>query len=94
MREFVIANQEDYATEEFQYKFVESLNINWPYGLDAALMWTKDGDVKVSKRFWDHTRDFANFTLDEPFQRRYPELRNVYPFTPYPEDGTRGVVGV
>jgi hypothetical protein len=78
LRDVVIANQEKYTTEEFQFLFVANLNVNWPYGIDAALSW-KDGDVTVSKAFWDHTRDVANFTVDEPFYARYPELRECIP---------------
>lgn len=86
LRDVVIANQEKYATEEFQFLFVASLNCNWPHGLEAALSW-KDGDVTVSQQFWDHTRDVAHWSLDDPFASRYPELRGHCPFTNDPKRG-------
>ena len=86
LRETVIANQEKYATEEFQFLFVQSLNANWPHGIEAALHW-KDGDVMASKKFWDHTRNLANWSLDEPFQSRYPELKQFFSFAEEAEKG-------
>jgi hypothetical protein len=82
LRDAVIAEQERYCTEEFQYTFIASINCNWPHGVEAALEW-KNGDVTASQEFWDHTSIMTNWSLDEPFQSRYPELRNVCPFTPY-----------
>jgi len=74
LRDAIIANQEEYTTEEFQFLFVANLNVNWPHGIEAALTWN-NGDVTVSKAFWDHTRNLSNYTIDEPFWARYPELR-------------------
>ncbi|TVY73466.1 hypothetical protein LSUE1_G005125 [Lachnellula suecica] len=86
LREVIVENQERYDTEDFQFLFVESLNVNWPHGIEAALTWT-DGDVFISKQFWDHTRNFENWSMNEPFQSRYPELSNSCKFTQHPETG-------
>lgn len=83
-----MANQEKYTTDEFQFLFVENLNVNWPHGVDAALSY-QDGDVKVSQAFWDHTRDVVNFTVDEPFRARNPELRDWISNTDQPK-GVKG----
>ncbi|KUJ12914.1 uncharacterized protein LY89DRAFT_673020 [Mollisia scopiformis] len=88
LRDVIIANQEKYDTEEFQFLFVASINVNWPHGLEAALS-RKHGGIAASKAFWDHARDLKNWTLDEPFQSRYPELKGFVPFTKYPGKDVR-----
>lgn len=84
LREAVIADQQRYCTEEFQYLFIASLNMNWPHGLREAVVW--DGkDFKFSKAFWNHARVMENWSLDEAFQSRYPELKACVKFTERPE---------
>lgn len=82
LREVCIANQDKYCTEEFQYLLVASLNMNWPYGLQEALMWNGK-DIKFREKFWDHARVLDNWSIDEPFQSRYPELEPYCKFTKY-----------
>ena len=72
LREKCIQNQEKYCTEEFQYMVIQSVNVHWPHGVQAALRRVKGG-FTVTKEFWDHTRIMDNWSLDEPFQSRYPE---------------------
>ena len=83
-REAVIANQERYCTEEFPYLCAVSLNMNWPHGLREALIWNGK-DFRFRKEFWDHAQLMENWSLDEPFQSRYPELEPFVQFTKYPK---------
>lgn len=88
LREMCVADQERYCTEEFQYLLVASLNMNWPHGIEEALVW--DGkDIKFRDEFWEHARVLDNWTVDEPFQSRYPELEPYCTFTKYPEKKAR-----
>jgi hypothetical protein len=89
LREKVIANLDVYGTEDFQFSFVASLNVHWPHGIEAALSW-KDGDITATKQFRDHVLNIANWSLDEPCQSKYPELKDVFPFTEYPKKGAGG----
>jgi hypothetical protein len=38
-------------------------------------------EVRVSDFFACHILELSNWSLDEPFQRRYPELREACKFT-------------
>jgi hypothetical protein len=38
-------------------------------------------EVRVSDLFACHILELANWSLDEPFQRKYPELRDACKFT-------------
>lgn len=78
----MIGNQSRYATDEFQHTYTASLNLNWPYReLDAL---TFEGDeVRASDAFIQHVRNLGNWSLDEPFQRAYPELRDACKFTEF-----------
>ena len=88
LRDEVIYNQEIYATEEFQNLYTSSLNLNWPYQpIDA---FSFDGDeVMVSQAFERHVCNLSNWSLDEPFTTRYPELRGFCKFTEYGRDTDR-----
>lgn len=82
LKDIVIGNQSRYATDEFQHTYTASLNLNWPYReLDAL---TFEGDeVRASDAFIQHVRNLGNWSLDEPFQRAYPELRDACKFTEF-----------
>lgn len=80
LRDIVIANQKMYVTGEFQYLYTISANLNWPYRAADALVFVGD-DVRPSEAFARHARQLANWSLDEPFQSRYPELREFCTFT-------------
>lgn len=93
MRDILILNQELYCTEEFQYMMVHSLNCNWPYGTEAAISRTRDG-FTITKEFWEHIRVMENWSLEEPFISRYPELEPYGRFTRSPPyDYTTGRAG-
>ena len=83
MRHHIIANQERYSTEEFQYLFTQSINVNWKKGIRDAICWGKDG-VTVTQEFFEHTRVMENYSMDRPFAARYPELEEFCRFTEYP----------
>ncbi|EKD13662.1 hypothetical protein MBM_07863 [Drepanopeziza brunnea f. sp. 'multigermtubi' MB_m1] len=80
MRDVVISNQEKYATAEFMELYNASVNVNWPYGEENILMFVGE-EVMATEAFIQHIETEANFSLDEPFQQRYPELRNACRFT-------------
>ena len=83
LRDKVIENQELYATDEFQYLYMRSLNLNWPYrGVDAFV--SQGDEVVPTDVFERHVRTLSSWSLDEPFARRYPELRDDCKFTQYP----------
>jgi len=82
LRDVVIANQERYVSDEFQHVYTASLNINWPYGEMNILSFEED-EVKVTEAFVEHCRELSNWSLDAPFQARYPELRDFCKFTEY-----------
>jgi hypothetical protein len=80
LRDIVIANQERYATEEFQFLYTISINVNWPYRSEDVLVF-ENGDVRACEAFARHVRRLENWSLDKPFQKRYPELRGFCKFT-------------
>ncbi|KAE9378157.1 hypothetical protein N431DRAFT_366476 [Stipitochalara longipes BDJ] len=80
LRDVVINNQEQYATDEFQHTYTHSLNVNWPYR-DMDVMVFEGSEVRVSDLFACHILELSNWSLDEPFQRKYPELRESCKFT-------------
>jgi hypothetical protein len=80
LRDIVIANQQMYATDEFKHLYTTSSNVNWPYRSEDVLF-IMEGDVRVSEAFMKHARRLQNWSLDEPFQRRYPELKDFCKFT-------------
>lgn len=82
LRDRVIANQETYATDEFQALYSASMSINWPK--DPMEILVSDGnDVRVSDEFAGHCTTLANWSLGEPFTRRYPELADCCRFTTF-----------
>lgn len=83
LRDIVINDQETYATDEFQYLYTSSLNINWQYGDENILLFEGD-EVRMTDVFTRHVNIQANWSLDEPFQRRYPELRHACKFSELP----------
>jgi hypothetical protein len=45
------------------------------------IMVFEGSEVKVSDHFACHILELSNWSLDEPFQRKYPELRDTCKFT-------------
>ena len=86
LRDIVINNQERYATDEFQHTYAHSLNVNWPYR-DMDVMVFEGSEVRVSDLFACHILELSNWSLDEPFQRKYPELRDACKFTEFGPEG-------
>lgn len=67
-------NQGVYATDEFRHVYSASLNVNWPYREQDVVM-VEQGEVRLSEGFREHVLQQENWSLDEGFFRRYPELR-------------------
>ncbi|CAG8975273.1 hypothetical protein HYALB_00007974 [Hymenoscyphus albidus] len=74
LKDIVIHNQEVYATEEFQHIYSANVNVNWPYREQDVMTYVGD-ESRVADTFVEHICQFANWSLDEAFFRRYPELR-------------------
>lgn len=74
LREAVITEPTKYSNEEFIGYVVRSLNVNWPDTVEAALVKTRYG-FTITKAFWDHIMIMDNWSLDEPFQKAYPERK-------------------
>ncbi|KAF8853094.1 hypothetical protein BDZ45DRAFT_599040 [Acephala macrosclerotiorum] len=83
LRDIVINDQEKYATDEFQRVYTDSLNVNWPY-LDQDILIFEGDEVRLTDAFVRHVNVQSNWSLDEPFQRRYPELRHACKFSELP----------
>lgn len=82
LRDRIIANQDKYATDEFQELYSSSMSINWPKEPIDILVF--DGnDVRVSDEFARHCTTLANWSLGEPFSRRYPELTDCCRLTTF-----------
>ncbi len=79
----MIGNQEKYATEEFVDLYQSSINVNWPFGEREILVFIGE-EVRVTDAFICHIETQTNWSLNEPFQRRYPELREACRFTELP----------
>ena len=91
LRDIVINDQETYATDEFQLLYTCSLNINWPYR-DQDILVFKGDEVRMTDIFMRHVNNQANWSLDEPFQRRYPELRHACRFSDVPGQGNSSMI--
>lgn len=83
LRDIMINDQEKYATEEFQHTYESNLNINWPYQDKDIFVFGGDR-VGLTDVFTRHANNQANWSLDEPFQRRYPELWHACKFSKVP----------
>ncbi|PBP19042.1 hypothetical protein BUE80_DR010101, partial [Diplocarpon rosae] len=80
LRDTVINNQDKYATEQFSDLWRTAINLNWPYGEEDILVFIGE-EVRITDAFMRHLEQEANWSLDEPFQHRYPELREACRFT-------------
>ncbi|KAH8685757.1 hypothetical protein BGZ60DRAFT_523038 [Tricladium varicosporioides] len=80
LRDAVINNQEIYATDEFQHTYTANLNVNWPYR-DADVLNFEGKEVTITTNFEHHIKNLASWSLDEPFGRRYPELKDCFKST-------------
>ena len=73
----MITNQERYTTDEFKHFIITSSNVNWPYRSED-IFFIMEGNMRVSEAFMKHARRLKNWSLDEPFQNRYPELKDFW----------------
>lgn len=79
LRDKIIRNQLNYATEEFQELFNVSLSVNWPFH-DIDILMFENGEVRVTPMFENHVTRLENWSLNAPFTSRYPELIDVCKF--------------
>ncbi|CZT44137.1 uncharacterized protein RSE6_04266 [Rhynchosporium secalis] len=77
LRDVVIRDQQRYATEEFMNLYQNCITINWPFRDEDIVVYVGD-EVRVNDAFKRHIETQANWSLGEPFHRRYPELRGLY----------------
>lgn len=81
LRDEVISNPAAYSSEDFQHIYTSSLNVNWQWRDIDAFCIEDDGQVVLSREFERHVGNLANWSLDAPFARRYPELERLCRFT-------------
>jgi hypothetical protein len=80
LKDKVIENQQLYANEEFQNAYILCIDANWPYDdLDAFRF--EGNDVFITEAFERHVRTLSNWSLDERFAARYPELADLVRIT-------------
>jgi hypothetical protein len=72
LRDILINDQEKCATEEFIHLYCISININWPIR-DVDVFCFDVAELRVTDAIATHVTTLSNWSLDEPFQRRYPE---------------------
>ncbi|RDW92272.1 hypothetical protein BP5796_01666 [Coleophoma crateriformis] len=81
LRDEVICNLATYGSEDFQHVYTSSLNVNWHWRDTDAFVIENDGQVVLSMEFESHISNLANWSLDAPFARKYPELGRLCKFT-------------
>jgi len=59
--------------------YQDCITVNWPFGNDNILVFGGEA-MRMTDAFIHHIETQANWSLTLPFQRRYPELRNVCEF--------------
>jgi hypothetical protein len=80
LRDKIIANQSQYAIEEFQEHYNVSICVNWPYR-DVDILMFENGEVRVTPMFESHVIKLENWSLNAPFAARYPELADCCRFS-------------
>ncbi|APA11632.1 hypothetical protein sscle_08g064020 [Sclerotinia sclerotiorum 1980 UF-70] len=73
LKDRVIEKQDLYANEEFQNAYIVCINVNWPRP-DLEAFRFEGNDIFITKEFEDHIKTLSNWSLDERFAARYPEL--------------------
>jgi hypothetical protein len=80
LRDEIIANQKDYASDNFMHDFITSIRANWPYP-DAAIYYNDGKEVKLTNEFVAHIRKESNWSQGPPFSISYPHLSRCVRFT-------------
>ncbi|RAL65846.1 hypothetical protein DID88_005509 [Monilinia fructigena] len=73
LKDKVIENQELYANEDFQNAYIFCINVNWSRPHAETFRW-EGNDVIITEDFENHIKTLSNWSLDERFAARYPEL--------------------
>ncbi|ESZ98471.1 hypothetical protein SBOR_1133 [Sclerotinia borealis F-4128] len=89
LRDKVIENQERYANEEFQNAYILCINANWPRP-DLEAFRFEGNDIYITEDFETHIRNLSNWSLDERFAARYPELAPLVNISGAGEIGLQG----
>ncbi|KAL5324260.1 hypothetical protein ACEPPN_008805 [Leptodophora sp. 'Broadleaf-Isolate-01'] len=80
LRDVMVGDQQKYATEEFINVYQLCITVNWPFRDEDILVFVGE-ELRLTDAFIRHIEIQANWSLNEPFQRRYPELRDVCRFS-------------
>ncbi|KAM3075362.1 hypothetical protein ACMFMF_006037 [Clarireedia jacksonii] len=80
LKDKVIENQQLYANQEFQNAYILCIDANWPYD-DLEAFRFEGNDVFITEAFEKHIRTLSNWSLDERFAARYPELADLVRIT-------------
>ncbi|KAG4419396.1 hypothetical protein IFR04_007447 [Cadophora malorum] len=83
LRDVMVGDQDKYATDEFMNLYQNCICVNWPFRDEDILTYVGE-ELRVTDTFIRHIETQANWSLSEPFQRRYPELRDVCSFAEAP----------
>ncbi|KAA8569535.1 hypothetical protein EYC84_001154 [Monilinia fructicola] len=73
LKDKVIENQDLYANEDFQNAYILCINVNWSRPEAETFRW-EGNDIIITEEFEDHIKTLSNWSLDERFAARYPEL--------------------
>ncbi|KAF7861437.1 hypothetical protein EAF04_008002 [Stromatinia cepivora] len=73
LKDRVIEKQDLYANEEFQNAYILCINANWPRP-DLEAFRFEGNDIFITEEFENHIKTLSNWSLDERFAARYPEL--------------------
>ncbi|QSZ36672.1 hypothetical protein DSL72_006553 [Monilinia vaccinii-corymbosi] len=73
LKDKVIENPDLYANEEFQDAYILGISVNWTRPEAETFRW-EGNDIFITEEFENHIKTLSNWSLDERFAARYPEL--------------------
>ncbi|ATZ53741.1 Bip1 [Botrytis cinerea B05.10] len=89
LKDRVIEKQDVYANEDFQNAYILCINANWPRPDLEAFRFEGD-DIFITEEFENHIKTLSNWSLDERFAARYPELAPLVKISGMGEIGLQG----
>ncbi|THV50863.1 hypothetical protein BGAL_0133g00210 [Botrytis galanthina] len=89
LKDRVIEKQDVYANEDFQNAYILCINANWPRPDLEAFRFEGD-DIFITEEFENHIKTLSNWSLDERFAARYPELAPLVKISGLGEIGLQG----
>ena len=61
--------------DDFAVAYSSSFSISWPYDPSHVLIGNTDGlDVFANPVYEEHIRQLKNWTVEDTFRRRFPEI--------------------